>query len=66
MSEQQTPNLQLADRVKTRLSTELSLSEEDSIRCHELILAGRNQAAAWVDLVEKIICEQQGSQYDKN
>ena len=66
MTDQRLHDMELADRVATRLATALDLSAVEADEAHTLLLAGKKQGQAWFDLVGEIIDRHEGETHDSH
>lgn len=60
MSEQQSPDLELAKRVAAKVAQELDLSASESEEISELILAGKKQDQGWFELAQRLADREEG------
>lgn len=60
MTEQPSPDKDLAERVAQQLAIDFALSETESAKIGELILAGKRQEQLWFEFVEQLVDREEG------
>lgn len=58
MSEQPSPDVELTNRVLSRLAEELDLNDQQISELGEVIQAGKNQGQQWLDVALNLIEEE--------